>query len=222
METCKVPPNSRFPSALLCCAAMLLILFCYSDAAFPQQWAQRRSIPGGVYLCLHHIENQFVAAKNAMASARSGPATPLITGDSPRGPLRPIVIDMVATHKPDNGPPVPPIIFHDVLENLTWHGHKATRRTTATTKPGGTDFVFWATVIFDAKTLLPYCSEYRREDGVFVRHEFNGVHVKETRTEKPLRSPPVQPGENWKQYIQSSTFPNPHSHGLRIPVSRSF
>jgi len=65
------------------------------------------------------------------------------------------------------------------------------RRTTATTRPRETELYVWATVVFDAKTLMPYYSEYRRRDGVFVRHEFNGVHVKETRTTKEMKSPAV-------------------------------
>lgn len=121
---------------------------------------------------------------------------PKITGKPPRGPLKPFMIDMMATHHPDSGVALPPIIFHDTLVRTSWHGRSAMRRETATTKPGGKEFVLWAIVIFDATTLVPYYSEIRRKDGLFVRHEFNGVHVKETRTTADvLRSPPLKPGE---------------------------
>jgi hypothetical protein len=126
----------------------------------------------------------------------AGAQSPGIQGEPPRGPLKPFVIDMRATHHPDSGIPFSPVLFHDVMERTVWRGHEAMKRETATTTPGGTEFVRWATVIFDAKTLLPYFSEYRRKDGLFVRHEFEGVHVEETRSAKDvLKAPPLQPGE---------------------------
>lgn len=127
------------------------------------------------------------------ASAQS----PIPSKTLPRGPLKPFVIDMMATLKPDTGDAPPPILFHDTLEETIWHGHKAMRRETATTSPGGKDFVRWAVVIFDALTLLPYYSEYRRADGLFVRREFEGLRVKETRTSLDvLKSPRLLPGQH--------------------------
>jgi hypothetical protein len=125
--------------------------------------------------------------------------------------LKPFVIDMVGALTPDNGGPAPPSVrFHDTLTETTWRGHKAMRRETATTLPGGTEFFRWATVIFDAKTLLPYYSEYRRSDGLFLRREFDGLHVKETRTVTDvLKSPPLNPAERREIVTSDFVLPEP-------------
>jgi len=137
-------------------------------------------------------------------------AMPLLRGPAPQGPLKPFVIDMVGTLAPDAGPAPPPILFHDTLEDTIWHGHKATRRETATTMPGGQEFVRWAVVIFDAKTLLPYYSEYRRADGLFLRHEFDGLHVKETRSSADVaKAPRVAPGEKIDVVTSEFDLPQP-------------
>src|SRR5437868_5770860 len=113
-------------------------------------------------------------------AASAGPAS-LWAGPKPQGPLKPFVIDMQGNPVGRTGADGPPTIFHDTMERVRWHGHEALRRVAATTDPGGTEFTRWADLIFDEKTLLPYRSEWRRADGSFVRHEFDGVHVKETR-----------------------------------------
>jgi hypothetical protein len=116
------------------------------------------------------------------------------SGQKPKGPLKPFVLDMVGTPKKPDGALDPPTIFHDTLESIDWHGHKAMRRIAATTKPGETEFTRWSTVVFDEETLLTYYTEFRVSDGRFVRHEFDGVYVTETRTGGDFRTP-LSPGE---------------------------
>ncbi len=94
----------------------------------------------------------------------------------PKGPLKPFTIYMMAVA--DTGVQRP-VYFYDVMKDTVWDGHKATKRETATTMPGEKKYVRWATVVFDAKTLLPYFSEYRRLDGIFLQHIFDGLHVTE-------------------------------------------
>jgi len=115
--------------------------------------------------------------------------TSLWAGPKPRGPLKPFVLDMMGTLRKDDGAVGPPITFHDTLEKTRWHGHRAMRRVAATTMPGGTEFARWSVVVFDERTLLPYYTELRRADGAFMRREFDGVHVKETRTAGDYRKP---------------------------------
>jgi hypothetical protein len=114
----------------------------------------------------------------------------------PRGPLRPFAIDMMAVQESGGaGAPRPPNRFHDALEEITWRGHPALKRTTATTAAGVTELVRWEIAIFDVNTLPPYHSEWHRQDGLFLTREFDGVRVTETRTATDvLRSPPVAPG----------------------------
>jgi len=133
----------------------------------------------------------FVALSTAAMVAQSG----LWSGPRPHGPLAPFVLDMVGT--PDGSQPSDgkSITFHDTLEKVDWHGHNALKRVAATTQPGETEFVRWSAVIFDEKTLLPYYSEWRRSDGLFLRREYDGLHVKESRTPGAFtQAPPVEPG----------------------------
>lgn len=111
------------------------------------------------------------------------------SGPKPQGPLQPFVLDMVGTPKKSDGTLDPVTTFHDTLERIDWQGHKAMRRIAATTRPGETEFTRWATVVFDEKTLLPYLTELRIIEGAFVRREFDGVHVTETRTAGGFRKP---------------------------------
>jgi len=184
------------------------VLLSVALSSFPVVQSVPPTVAEGKTTPQANVERQVVAAANAVPPAPSGTA-PYITGDPPRGPVKPFVIDMVARLQPDTGPGLPPIIFHDVLVNMRWQGHKATRRTTATTRPGETEFYMWATVIFDAKTFMPYYSEYRRRDGVFVRHQFNGLHVTETRTIKELKSPAVGAGEKLGTVTSEFDLPEP-------------
>ncbi|MBZ5720416.1 MAG: hypothetical protein LAO03_08540 [Acidobacteriia bacterium] len=125
----------------------------------------------------------------ALAFAAASGENPMWTGARPQGPLKPFVLDMVGTPKKSDGSLDPATTFHDTMDKVSWHGHKAMRRIAATTKPGETEFTRWATVVFDEKTLLPYYTELRASDGRFVRREFNGIHVKETRTAGDFRQP---------------------------------
>lgn len=143
-----------------------------------------------------------------IVSAQTPAAVPVF----PRGEsLKPFVIDMMAILKRDDGTaPPPPVLFHDTLTKTIWHGHKAIKRETATTRPGGKEFVGWAVVIFDQKTLLPYFSEFRRADGLFLRREYDGVQVKETRTSLDvLTSPRVNPGEHIDTVTAEFVLPEP-------------
>lgn len=128
----------------------------------------------------------FAADDGTLASAGK---TAMWSGPKPHGPLKPFVLDMMGTPKKNDGTLDPPTIFHDTMEEITWHGHKAMRRIAATTNPGESEFTRWATVVFDEKSLLPYFTELRVADGRFVRHEFDGVHVTETRTGGDFRKP---------------------------------
>ncbi|GEM_PF-4036331 len=125
------------------------------------------------------------------------------SGPKPHGPLKPFVLDMMGTPKKADGALDPPTVFHDTLEKIDWHGHKAMRRIAATTRPGETEITRWSTVVFDEKTLLPYYTEFRVADGRFSRHEFEGVHVTETRTGGDFRKP-LSPGE--KPEITTTKF----------------
>lgn len=131
---------------------------------------------------------QVVVLISILSFVSSG-ETPLWTGTKSHGPLKPFVLDMMGTLTKDDGTQDAPVTFHDTLERIDWHGHKAMRRIAATTMPGGTEFVRWAVVVFDEKTLLPYYTEWRKADGAFVRREFDGVHVSETRNAQDFRSP---------------------------------
>jgi len=129
--------------------------------------------------------------------------TSLWSGPKPHGPLKPFVLVMMGTLRKDDGTLDPPITFHDTLEKIRWHGHKAMRRVAATTLPGAKEFTRWSTVVFDERTLLPYYTELRRIDGAFMRREFDGVHVKETRTGGDWRKP-LAPGS--RPEIATSEF----------------
>ena len=128
--------------------------------------------------------------------------TPVWSGPAPHGPLQPFVLDMMGTLKKDDGSMDPPVTFHDTLEKIDWHGHKAMRRIAATTPPGGTEFVRWSTIVFDEKTLLPYYTEWRKADGAFVRREFDGVRVKERRTAADFRA--ALPPEKKEETVTSN------------------
>ncbi len=93
------------------------------------------------------------------------------SGPKPQGPLKPFALHMVGTPKKIDGTLEPEAMFHDTMEKVTLHGHKAMRRIAATTKPGETEFTPWSTVVFDEKTLLPYFSEFRISDGQLLRHD---------------------------------------------------
>jgi hypothetical protein len=102
------------------------------------------------------------------------------------------------------------LIFHDTLETVDWHGHRALKRVAATTQPGGTEFVRWSTVVFDEKTLLPCFTEWRRSDGLFLRREFDGLHVKESRTPGALSQiGPIAPGTNLEVINSEFDLPEP-------------
>ncbi len=123
-------------------------------------------------------------------SAQSQIAAPVL----PQGPLKPYVMDMAAILKPDSGPVPAPRRLGDKLEETTWNGHKALRRESTSIAADGT-VVRWEITISDAKTLLPYYSEWRRADGLFLRREFDGLRVKETRTSLDvLKAPRLAPG----------------------------
>jgi hypothetical protein len=153
---------------------------------------------------------RWIALLLPLSASVGSKGPPRISGEPPRGPLEPFVIDMMATHHPDSGIPIAPILFHDTMERVRWHGRDAMKRETATTLPGGTEFVRWATVIFDATTLLPYFSELRRKDGLFLRREFDGVHVKEKRSTKDfVKTPPLPPGETVESRSAEFDLPEP-------------
>ncbi len=84
-------------------------------------------------------------------------------------------------------------LWKDKLEPATWQGHAAFRREQANTRPGGTDYVGWFTNVFDTATFQPYFSEHRRKDGLFVRYEFDGLHVRETKSKLDVNSAPRTP-----------------------------
>jgi hypothetical protein len=134
--------------------------------------------------------------------------TSMWSGPKPHGPLKPFVLDMMGTPKKNDGTLDPPTIFHDVLEEIDWQGHKAMQRKVATTKPGETEFTRWAVLVFDEKTLLPYMTEFRVADGRFLRHEFDGLHVTETRTAGDFRKP-LAPGEKPETGTAKFDLPEP-------------
>ena len=99
----------------------------------------------------------------------------------PHGPLKPYAMEMIATLKPDTGAAPLPRRFSDKLEETTWRGHRAMRRESASSGAGGATFVRWEINIFDAETLMPYSSEWRRADGLFLKREFDGEDVTQVR-----------------------------------------
>jgi hypothetical protein len=138
----------------------------------------------------------------------------------PHGPLDPFVLDMVGTPRKRDGNLDPVATFHDTLEEITWHGHRAMRRIAATTKPGETEFTRWSTVVFDESTLVPYYTELRLSEGVFVRREYDGVHVKETRTAGDFRTSP-HPGSKLEIVTSKFDLPEPAfawAEGVGLPV----
>jgi hypothetical protein len=149
-------------------ATSLLLAGLHSSAAFLLRAEENAPTGSAVNL------DDGISAAGGGASMWSGPM--------PQGPLKPFVLDMVGTPKKNDGNLDPVTTFHDMLEETTWHGQNAMRRIAATTKPGETEFTRWATVVFDPKTLLLYYTELRLVEGAFVRREYDGVHVKETRT----------------------------------------
>ncbi|HSP15241.1 MAG TPA: hypothetical protein VLV78_10865 [Thermoanaerobaculia bacterium] len=109
----------------------------------------------------------------------------------PRGPLKRSSSTRIGdVIKPGDEKAPGPVRFHDTLEPATWHGHPALRRETATTRPGGDQFVRFEITVFDPVTLLPLHSERRREDGLPLARDFDGLHVTETRTPGDLLKPP--------------------------------
>lgn len=159
-----------------------------------------------------------VTLSSSTMLAQSG----LWSGPKPQGPLAPFVLDMVGTPDGSQTSDGKSITFHDTLEKVDWHGHRALKRVAATTKPGGTEFVRWSTVVFDEKTLLPYYTEWRRSDGLFLRREFNGLHVKESRTPGAFtQAPPVAPGTTLDVTNAEFDLPEPaHAwlEGVGLPV----
>jgi hypothetical protein len=160
------------------------------------------------------------AAKMGGGALAASGETPLWSGRKPQGPLKPFVLDMVGTPKKSDGTLDPATTFHDTLEEITWHGHKAMRRIAATTKPGETEFTRWSTIVFDEKTLLPYYTELRLAEGVFARREYDGVHVKETRTAGDFRTLP-QPGSKLQTVTTRFDLPEPAfawAEGVGLPL----
>jgi hypothetical protein len=113
----------------------------------------------------------------------------------PKGPLKPFSIMMEAVMQPDTGTAPPRRRLGDKFELTTWKGHQALRRESTTIAADNTTVVFWEITYSDAKTLLPYYSEWRRRDGLFIKREFDGLNIKETHTTaNPFSSPRIQPG----------------------------
>lgn len=146
--------------------------------------------------------------------------------------LKPSVMHMKAVPDPDTVKSSQAVYFYDTLNYITWHGRKALKRETATTLPGDTNFVAWATVIFDPVTLLPYLSEYRRIDGTFIKHEFDGTKVTETKNcVDYLKTPRREPGAVADTIVTHYVLPVPaftwlENSGLPIllasPLRRGF
>lgn len=163
----------------------------------------------GLYCCMAVLTFSTAWGENSMWS-----------GPKPQGPLQPFILDMVGTPRKSDGTLDPVTKFHDTMERMSWHGHKSMRRIAATTKPGETAFTRWATVVFDEKTLLPYLTELRTSDGRFVRREFDGVHVKETRTTGDFRQP-IPPGTKPETVTAKFDLSEPAfawAEGVGLPV----
>ena len=127
-----------------------------------------------------------------------------------RGPatLYDHVFDVVLTA--DAGAAPPAAHWRDSVVATTWRGRDALRREQANTRPGKTEYVGWTTNIFDPVTFLPYSSERKRKDGLFVRWEFDGLKVTETKTVLDLNSaPPTPPSTKLETSTRTFTLPEP-------------
>ena len=163
-----------------------------------------RKLPDGTWRISHHMWDDPVLPPTVSAQPPMAATTP------PQGPLKPYVMEMIATLKPDTGAVPPPRRFSDKLEETTWHGRQAMRRESASSGAGGTAFVRWEINIFDAMTLLPHSSEWRRADGLFLHREFDGLRVTETRTSADvLKSPPLPPEAHVETLTMVFELPEP-------------
>jgi len=109
----------------------------------------------------------------------------------PHGPIAPFNITADIVMKTDTGMAAPIGRLGDKLEVISWHGHKAIRRESTNLGPDGLP-IRWEITISDASTLLPYYSEWRRKDGLFLRREFDAQKVTEERSSANVVTSPRQ------------------------------
>ena len=96
--------------------------------------------------------------------------------------LQPYTNAWMMTFHGADGSVSPPQLWEDSMDTVTWRGRPAMRRVQVEHRLVPVGGYQRTTNVFDARTLAPYMTEQRQRNGMFMRWEYDGVHVREIRS----------------------------------------